>query len=275
MTMAVIHDTMEAFELFQPASLEDALALRRRYGKVSWAFAGGLDSLDWFKDRIKRPEVVIDLGGIADLKGIALSDDAVTIGAMTTHAAVAASEAVRAAIPALATLAGGIGDVQVRHRGTIGGSIANNDPAADYPAGCLGLGATIVTDRREIAADDFFRGLFQTALDQDEIIVAVRFPRPQRAAYVKFPNPASRYAIVGVLVSRGPQGVRVAVTGAGENGVFRATELERALETDFSEAALDRVSLPGEGLFDDVHGTAAYRAHLIGILARRGVAACR
>jgi carbon-monoxide dehydrogenase medium subunit len=165
--------------------------------------------------------------------------------------------------------------VQVRHRGTIGGSIANNDPAADYPAGCLGLGATIVTDRREIAADDFFRGLFQTALDQDEIIVAVRFPRPQRAAYVKFPNPASRYAIVGVLVSRGPQGVRVAVTGAGENGVFRATELERALETDFSEAALDRVSLPGEGLFDDVHGTAAYRAHLIGILARRGVAACR
>jgi carbon-monoxide dehydrogenase medium subunit len=263
-----------AFDYHRASSVDEArrLLAERDEGKL---LAGGMTLIPTLKLRLAAPSQLIDLGGIADLKGIALSDDAVTIGAMTTHAAVAASEAVRAAIPALATLAGGIGDVQVRHRGTIGGSIANNDPAADYPAGCLGLGATIVTDRREIAADDFFRGLFQTALDQDEIIVAVRFPRPQRAAYVKFPNPASRYAIVGVLVSRGPQGVRVAVTGAGENGVFRATELERALETDFSEAALDRVSLPGEGLFDDVHGTAAYRAHLIGILARRGVAACR
>ncbi|HEY7383579.1 MAG TPA: xanthine dehydrogenase family protein subunit M [Beijerinckiaceae bacterium] len=265
---------MYAFDYHRASSVDEARRLlgERDEGKL---LAGGMTLIPTLKLRLAAPSQLIDLGGIADLKGIALSDDAVTIGAMTTHAAVAASEAVRAAIPALATLAGGIGDVQVRHRGTIGGSIANNDPAADYPAGCLGLGATIVTDRREIAADDFFRGLFQTALDQDEIIVAVRFPRPQRAAYVKFPNPASRYAIVGVLVSRGPQGVRVAVTGAGENGVFRATELERALETDFSEAALDRVSLPGEGLFDDVHGTAAYRAHLIGILARRGVAACR
>jgi carbon-monoxide dehydrogenase medium subunit len=263
-----------AFDYHRASSVDEArrLLAERDEGKL---LAGGMTLIPTLKLRLAAPSQLIDLGGIADLKGIALSDDAVTIGAMTTHAAVAASEAVRTATPALATLAGGIGDVQVRHRGTIGGSIANNDPAADYPAGCLGLGATIVTDRREIAADDFFRGLFQTALDQDEIIVSVRFPRPQRAAYVKFPNPASRYAIVGVLVSRGPQGVRVAVTGAGENGVFRATEFERALETDFSEAALDRVQLPGEGLFDDVHGTAAYRAHLIGILARRGVAACR
>jgi carbon-monoxide dehydrogenase medium subunit len=263
-----------AFDYHRASSVDEARRLlgEQDEGKL---LAGGMTLIPTLKLRLASPSQLIDLGGIAELRGIAVSEDAVTVRAMTTHAAVAGSEAVRAAIPALAALAGGIGDVQVRHRGTIGGSIANNDPAADYPAGCLGLGATIVTERREIAADDFFRGLFQTALDQDEIIVAVRFPRPQCAAYVKFANPASRYAIAGVLVSRGPQGVRIAVTGAGENGVFRAAGLERALAADFSEAALDRVSQPAEGLFDDVHGTPAYRAHLIGVLARRGVAACR
>jgi carbon-monoxide dehydrogenase medium subunit len=236
--------------------------------------AGGMTLIPTLKLRLAAPSHVVDLGGIGDLKGIEVSGDAVTIRAMTTHATVAGSEVVRAAIPALATLAGGIGDQQVRHRGTIGGSVANNDPAADYPAGCLGLGATIVTDRREVAADDFFQGLFQTALEPDEIIIAFRFPKAERAAYIKFPNPASRYAIVGVFLSRGPAGLRVAVTGAGENGVFRAANIERALAAEFSEAAVDRVSISPDGLFNDLHGTAEYRAHLIKVLARRAVAAC-
>jgi carbon-monoxide dehydrogenase medium subunit len=263
-----------AFDYHRASSVDEArrLLAERDEGKL---LGGGMTLIPTLKLRLASPSHLVDLGGIGDLKGIAVTGDAVTIKAMTTHAAVAGSDAVRAAIPALAVLAGGIGDVQVRHRGTIGGSIANNDPAADYPAGCLGLGATIVTDCREIAADDFFQGLFQTALAQDEIVVAVSFPRPHCAAYVKFPNPASRYAIVGVFVSRGPHGVRVAVTGAGEDGVFRATRIETALEANFSEAALDKISLPPQGLFDDVHGTAAYRAHLIGVLARRAVAGCR
>jgi aerobic carbon-monoxide dehydrogenase medium subunit len=263
-----------AFDYHRASSVDEArrLLAERDEGKL---LAGGMTLIPTLKLRLASPSHLVDLGGIDGLKGIEVAGDALTVKAMTTHAAVAGSEAVRAAIPALAVLAGGIGDVQVRHRGTIGGSIANNDPAADYPAGCLGLGATIITDRREIAADDFFEGLFQTALDEKEIIVAVRFPRPQCAAYVKFPNPASRYAIVGLFVSRGSQGIRVAVTGAGESGVFRATQIERALEKNFSEAALDQLSLPPAGLFDDVHGTAAYRAHLIGVLARRAVAACR
>jgi aerobic carbon-monoxide dehydrogenase medium subunit len=263
-----------AFDYHRASSVDEARRLLAGRDEAK-LLAGGMTLIPTLKLRLASPSHVVDLGGIDDLKGIAVAEDTVTIRTMTTHAAVAGSEAVRAAIPALATLAGGIGDVQVRHRGTIGGSIANNDPAADYPAGCLGLGATIVTDRREIPADDFFQGLFETALAEDEIIVAVRFPRPQCAAYVKFPNPASRYAIVGVLVSRGPSGIRVAVTGAGEGGVFRAAPIERALGADFSEAALDRVSVPAQGLLEDVHGTAAYRAHLIAVLARRGVAACR
>ena len=263
---------MYAFDYHKASSVEEA---RRLIGAGEGKLlAGGMTVIPTLKLRLAAPSHVVDLGGIADLKGIEVSEDAVTIRAMTTHAAVAASEAVRAAIPALAKLAGGIGDQQVRHRGTIGGSLANNDPAADYPAGCLGLGATILTDRREIAADDFFQGLFQTALEADEIIVAIRFPRPKRAAYVKFPNPASRYAIVGVFLSRGHEGIRVAVTGAGESGVFRAADIERALAADFSEAAVDGVSISPERLFNDLHGTAEYRAHLIKVLAKRAVAAC-
>jgi len=263
---------MYAFDYRKAASVEEARRLIGEGGEGK-LLAGGMTLIPTLKLRLAAPTHVVDLGGVQGLKGIEVTDAAVTIRAMTPHATVAASEAVRAAIPALSVLAGGIGDQQVRHRGTIGGSVANNDPAADYPAGCLGLGATIVTDRREILADDFFQGLFQTALEADEIIVAVRFPRPERAAYIKFANPASRYAIVGVLVSRGPQGIRVAVTGAGENGVFRVSAIEHALAKDFTETAIGSVVIPPDGLFDDLHGTAAYRAHLIGVLARRAVAA--
>jgi aerobic carbon-monoxide dehydrogenase medium subunit len=264
---------MYAFDYHKASSLEEARRLMGE-GADGKLLAGGMTLIPTLKLRLAAPSHVVDLGGIADLKGIEVTAEAVTIRAMTTHAAVAGSEEVRAAIPALAALAGGIGDQQVRHRGTIGGSIANNDPAADYPAGCLGLGATIVTDRREILADDFFRDLFQTALEPDEVIVAVRFPRPENAAYIKFPNSASRYAIVGVFLSQGRTGIRVAVTGAGENRVFTASEIERALAENFAEDALDRVSITSKGLFNDLHGTADYRAHLIKVLAQRAVAAC-
>ena len=264
---------MYAFDYRRAASVDEARRLLGQGGEGK-LLAGGMTLIPTLKQRLAAPSHVVDLGRIDALQGIAVTDEAVTVRAMTTHATVAASNAVQTAIPALATLAGGIGDQQVRHRGTIGGSVANNDPAADYPAACLGLGATIVTDRREIAADDFFRRLFQTALDADEIITAIRFPRRETAAYMKFPNPASRYAIVGVFVARGSQDVRVAVTGASESGIFRAVEMERALAADFSEAALDAISIPPDGLFGDLHGTPAYRAHLIGVMAKRAVAAC-
>ena len=264
---------MYAFDYRKASSVAEAKRLVGSDGEGK-LLAGGMTLIPTLKLRLAAPSHVVDLGGINDLKGIDVAADSVTIRAMTTHATVAGSAEVRAAIPALATLAGGIGDQQVRHRGTIGGSVANNDPAADYPAGCLGLGATIITDRREIAADDFFQGLFQTALEADEVIVAIRFPRPERAVYIKFANPASRYAIVGVLLSRAPAGLRLAVTGAGENGVFRAAEIERALAAEFSERAIDGAAISPEGLFDDLHGTPEYRAHLIKVLARRAIAAC-
>jgi carbon-monoxide dehydrogenase medium subunit len=213
------------------------------------------------------------LNGLEPLRGIRVGKDHVEIGAMTIHEAVATSDAVRHAIPALAELAGGIGDPQVRHRGTIGGSLANNDPGACYPSSVLGLGATLVTNRREIAADDFFLGLFETALRQGEIITAVRFPIPDRAAYVKFANAASRFSIVGVFVARRGASVRVAVTGAGAT-VFRARELETALERDFAPRALEGIAISPKDLISDVHGSAAYRAQLIPILAQRAVERC-
>ena len=264
---------MYAFDYHKAATVEEARRLMNA-GTDGKLLAGGMTLIPTLKLRLAAPSHVVDLGGVADLKGIEVGPEAVTIRAMTTHATVAGLEAVRAAIPALATLAGGIGDTQVRHRGTMGGSVANNDPAADYPAGCLGLGATIVTDQREIAAGDFFQGLFQTALETDEVIVAIRFPRSERAVYLKFANPASRYAIVGLFLSRGPGGIRVAVTGAGEEGVFRAADIETALTADFSEAAVERASVSLDGLFSDIHATAEYRAHLIGVLAKRAVTAC-
>jgi len=235
--------------------------------------AGGMTMLPTMKQRLASPSDLIDLAGVSDLAGIRRDGDAVVIGAMTTHAAVAASADVAGAISALAALAGHIGDPQVRNRGTIGGSIANADPAADYPAAVVGLGATVRTDSREIAGDDYFTGMFETALNDGELITEVSFPVPEAACYMKFPNPASRYAIVGVMVARTAGGIRVAVTGAGPS-VFRATEMEQALSGNFSPDALDGISVPAGDLNADIHAGSDYRAHLVGVMAKRAVAGC-
>ncbi|HSK40481.1 MAG TPA: FAD binding domain-containing protein, partial [Arenibaculum sp.] len=215
---------------------------------------------------------LIDLGVIAELRTITEDPDGITIGAMARHAEVAANPAVLRVIPALAHLAEGIGDRQVRNRGTLGGSICNNDPSADYPAALVGLGATVRTSKREIAAEDFFTGMFETALEPDEIVTAVRFPKADRAAYAKFPNPASRYAMVGVFVARSGTGIRVAVTGAGPS-VFRLPDMEAALARSFTPAALDGIAVDADGLNGDLHASPDYRAHLVGVMARRAVAA--
>lgn len=222
------------------------------------------------KHRLAGPSTLIDLGRIDELKGIREGDGTIIIGAMTTHATVASSELVASRIPALAKLASGIGDQQVRHRGTIGGSVANNDPAADYPAGCMGLGATIHTNKREIAADDFFIDTFETALEEDEIITAVSFPVPENACYVKFPNPASRYAIVGVMVAKTSSGIRVAITGAGPS-VFRDSQIESALSGNFSADAIAESGASEDELNGDIHASQAYRKHLIAVMAKRAV----
>jgi aerobic carbon-monoxide dehydrogenase medium subunit len=262
---------MYAFEYHRPESLSVAVAdLANPDAK---ALAGGMTLLPTMKQRLASPAALIDLRNVRELTGIAREGDNLVIGAMTRHADVARSNFVQAAIPALAALAGGIGDPHVRNMGTIGGSLANNDPSADYPAAALALGATIVTNKRRIGAQDFFTGLFETALETGELITQVSFPIPQRAAYMKFPNPASRYALVGVCIAKTAAGVRVTVTGAGANGVFRLGEFETALNANFSAAALDGVSAPASGLNSDLHADADYRAHLIGVMARRAVAA--
>lgn len=262
---------MYAFEYNRPQTLSGALA---DLGKAeAKPLAGGQTLLPTMKQRLASPSALIELRGLPELKGIAREGDAVVVGAMTRHIEVCQSAVVKDAIPALAALAGGIGDPQVRNRGTIGGSLANNDPAADYPAAALALGATIVTDRRQIAADDYFVGLFETALEPGELITKVSFPIPQKAAYMKFPNPASRYALVGVFITKTAGGVRVAVTGAGEGGVFRVQAFEAALAANFAASALDGLSVPASGLSSDIHADADYRAHLIGVMARRAVAA--
>jgi carbon-monoxide dehydrogenase medium subunit len=236
--------------------------------------AGGQTLIPVLKQRLNRPSTVIDLAG-ARLAGIKVDGNTVTIGAMTPHGAVASSQEVRRVIPALAELALVIGDEQVRHRGTIGGSLANNDPAADYPAAALGLNATIRTQRRAIKADDFFLGMFTTALEPDEIITAVTFPAPEKAAYEKFRNPASRYAMVGVFIAKTRDGVRVAVTGAGQNGVFRHTAMEQALASNLSPDAIANVTTPASEMNADIHGSAEYRAHLVGVMAKRALAKLR
>jgi carbon-monoxide dehydrogenase medium subunit len=250
-----------------PSTAADAAAaiVGAEDGKI---MAGGQTLIPTMKQRLAQPTDVVSLSGCRDLVGISSDGTTVTIGAMTTHADVAASSEVRDAIPALADLAGGIGDPQVRNRGTLGGSVANNDPAADYPAAVLGLGATVVTTKREIAADDFFTGMFETALEEDEIITAIRFPVPESAGYAKFDNPASRYALVGVFVAKTSGGVRVAVTGAGQNGVFRATDMESQIA---GGQAPDSGSIDEESLNADIHASAAYRKHLIGVMARRAL----
>ncbi|ACA19759.1 molybdopterin dehydrogenase FAD-binding [Methylobacterium sp. 4-46] len=263
---------MYAFEYHRPASLKEAVSLLTRQEDAKLV-AGGHTLIPTMKQRLAAPGHLIDLGAIPDLAGIERTPRAVTIGAMTTHGAVADSPELREAIPALAELAGLIGDPAVRHRGTIGGSIANNDPSADYPAACLALGATIITNTRRIPAEEYFRGLFETALQEGEIVTAISFPIPHKAAYEKFRNPASRYALVGVFVAKRPSDIRVAVTGAGANGVFRWREAEEALAKRFSAKSLDGLKASPDDLIGDLHADAAYRAHLIGVMARRAVQA--
>ncbi|MBX9759384.1 MAG: xanthine dehydrogenase family protein subunit M [Beijerinckiaceae bacterium] len=262
---------MRDFEYHAPKTLDAALSLIKSKddGKI---IAGGMTLLPTLKQRLAAPTDLIDLAAINEMKGVCRDGNEIVIGAMTCHADVAANADVKASIPALAHLASVIGDPAVRHRGTIGGSIANADPAADYPGAVVGLNATIVTNKRRIAADDFFVDLFETALERDEIITSVRFPIPDRAAYQKFRHPASGYAVVGVMVAKFGDTVRVGVTGAA-GSAFRASDFEAALAKNFSADAIANVAMSPDGLLSDIHCTNEYRAHLVGVMARRAVAA--
>lgn len=259
---------MYAFTYERPATQAEALKLAQAGGKL---LAGGQTLLASMKLRLAAPEQLVDLAGIQELSGIRKEGNAIVIGAMTRHCDVAESAVVQGAIPALAQLASGIGDKQVRARGTLGGSVANDDPAADYPAALLALGATVHTNARQIAADDFFQGLFTTALDEGEIITAVSFPIPKKAAYMKFPQPASLFALIGVFVAQTDGGTRVAVTGGG-SGVFRHEAMEQALSASFTPEAAAQVGTDAGELSSDLHGSSAYRAHLVGVMAQRAVA---
>lgn len=260
---------MHEFTYHRPTDLAGAVA-RLREADDAKLLAGGMTLLPTMKQRLAAPSDIIDLAAIPALSGMRLEGSELVIGAMTRHADVAASDVVKGAIPALASLAEGIGDPAVRHCGTIGGSVANADPAADYPAGVLALDAVIETTERRIAADDFFTGLFETALEPAEIITAVRFRVPDSARYLKFPHPASGYAVVGVFIARFGPAVRVAVTGAGPHA-FRVPEMEEALARDFSPEAIAAIAISPGMLMGDVHCSAPYRAHVIGVLARRAV----
>ncbi len=263
---------MYAFNYKKVASLEDAQQAFESADDGTF-MAGGMTLIPTLKQRLASPTDVIDLDGIDDLRGITVDSDSVTIGAMTCHADVAASADVKKAISALAYLASLIGDPQVRNRGTIGGSIANNDPAADYPGALVGLGATVHTTKKTVSADDFFTGMFETALEEGELVTKVSFPIPEKAAYQKFPNPASRYAVVGAFVAKTKDGIRVAITGAGAT-VFRVPEMETALTGSFTADAIADIAVPADELNSDLHATAGYRAHLIGVMAKRAVADC-
>lgn len=260
-----------SFAYRRPKSLAEAQSAMESESDPK-LLAGGQTLIATMKQRLANPGVLIDIGRLEELRFIRRESNMIAVGAGNTHHSVANSVDVRRAIPALAELAETIGDPAVRHMGTLGGSLANNDPAADYPAAVLALGATIVTTRRDIGADDFFRGMFATALDGDEIIKQVNFPIPEKAAYAKFRNPASRYALVGVFVAKGKGGVRAAVTGAGP-GVFRSTEIEAVLSRRFSPEGLSGLAVPADNLDTDIHASAEYRAHLIGVMARRAVEA--
>jgi aerobic carbon-monoxide dehydrogenase medium subunit len=253
------------------SSVDDAV---KQIGKADDGkfVSGGMTLIPAMKIRLSAPSDLVDLAHIRDLKGIRVDGHKIHIGAGMTHAEVAASKELAKVCPAITSLAGMIGDPAVRHRGTIGGSVANNDPAADYPAALLALGATVVTSKREIVAEDFFTGLFETALDDGEMVIAVTFTAPDKAGYEKFRNPASRYAIVGVFVTKTKNGVRAAVTGAGENGVFRSKEVEQALGGSFDPSAVDNLKIPSGGLMSDIHASADYRANLIKVMAKRATA---
>jgi carbon-monoxide dehydrogenase medium subunit len=258
---------MYAFTLEQPKTLADA---KRIAAGGAQALAGGQTLIASMKQRLMRPENLVDLGGVAELRGVKVEGQTLVIGAMTCHQDVADNADVKKMIPGLAALANGIGDRQVRARGTIGGSVANDDPAACYPSAVLGLGATVVTDRRQIAADDFFQGLYTTALEPGELITAFRFPVPTKAAYAKFRQPASRFALVGVFVALTPSGPRVAVTGTG-NGVFRHKGLEAALAKSFTPEAVAGVQVDASEMNGDLHASAAYRAHLVTVQTQAAV----
>lgn len=260
---------MHNFDFVKPATIADAVKALSAEG--AQALSGGQTLTPTLKQRLAAPSVLVSLTGIAEMKGVCMGDDGLSIGAATTHATVAKEAA--AHYPALAALAGGIGDPAVRNRGTIGGSIANNDPAACYPSAVLASGATVVTNRRRIAADDYFQGMFTTALEEGEIVTGVTFPIPEKAAYVKFNQPASRFALTGVFVAKFKDGVRVAVTGASNNGVFRWSAAEAALSASFSAAAVEGLTVSADDLIGDLHGTPAYRANLIKVLTKRAVAA--
>jgi carbon-monoxide dehydrogenase medium subunit len=262
---------MYSFNYQKTKSVADAAAALGNNADAK-LLAGGQSLIAAMKLRLAQPAQLVDLGDVAELRGIKIDGGAVTIGAMTRHAEVASSADVKKAIPALAALAGMIGDRMVRNMGTLGGSVAHNDPAADYPAAVLGLNATVITNKRKIAADDFFKGMFETALQAGEIITAVSFPVPKRAAYMKFKNPASRYAMVGVFVADTAGGPRVAVTGAGP-GVFRVPEMEKALAGKFAPESVASIAVRSSGLNSDIHASAEYRAHLVTVMAKRAVAA--
>lgn len=262
---------MYAFNYHKPTSIDEVGRILGAAPDAS-LLAGGQSLIPTLRQRLAAPSDLVDLNGVAGLDGISVDGGEVRVGAMTRHAAVAASAEIRQTLPALAALAEGIGDHQVRNRGTLGGSIANNDPAADYPAAIVALDATVETTRREISGDDFFQGLFETALDEGEIVTGVRFKVPQQAAYAKFAQPASRFALVGVMVAQHAGGVRVAVTGAGMC-VFRVPEMEAALASNFSADAIRDIAVPADELNTDLHGTAEYRAHLVNVMARKAVAA--
>lgn len=263
---------MYAFQYHRPQTVADAAKLLASNSETK-LLAGGHTLLPTMKLRLASPKAIVDLGRVAELKGIDRKGSALVIGAMTTHAEVADSSVVKSAIPGLAAVAGVIGDPHVRARGTIGGSVANNDPAADYPAALLALGASIGTNKREIKADDFFKGLFSTALQDGEIITRISIPVPTKFGYAKFPNPASRYALVGVAVAQTGGQARVAVTGAGKDGVFRHRAAETALANSWSAQALAGVTADASQMIGDIHADPAYRAHLVGVMARRAVAA--
>ncbi|MGV8937422.1 MAG: FAD binding domain-containing protein [Allorhizobium sp.] len=262
---------MYATHYHRASSVEDAASLLSGAEDGKYV-AGGQTLISTLKQRLAQPSDLVDLRHVESLKGISVEGRKVRIGAAVTHAEVASSAALAAVCPAICTLAGLIGDPHVRHMGTIGGSVANNDPAADYPSAMLALAATIITDRRQVAADDFFTGLFETALEDGEIVTAVSFDAPERAGYAKFPNPASRYAMAGVFVAKGGDGVRVAVTGAGADGVFRNGDMETALAQNWSPAALAGVTVDSANMMADLHASADYRANLVKVMAKRAVA---
>jgi carbon-monoxide dehydrogenase medium subunit len=262
---------MYDFAYHKPSSVADAVKLLAADPDAR-AISGGMTLLPALKLRLNKPTALVDLSGIAELRGVKREGGMIVIGALTKHYEIATNADIKASIPALAWMASTIGDTQVRNRGTIGGSVANNDPSADYPAALLALGATIQTNKRKIGADDFFQGMFATALETGEIVTAIHVPVPEKAGYAKMKNPASRYSMAGVFVAKGPSGVRAGVNGAGASGAFRATEIEKALSASWSPDAVARVKMDAGIMNGDIHGSAEYRAHLVTVMAKRAVA---